>query len=61
MSLNLETLDLTNKFVSLGSKIQNTREYFQANLTNDEGFYKWSVFYEKNEMNTYYYHMLNKK
>jgi hypothetical protein len=40
MSLILETWDLANNFVSLGSKIQNTREYLQVDLTNDEGFYK---------------------
>jgi hypothetical protein len=40
MSLILETWDLANNFVSLGSKIQNTREYLQADLTNDEEFYK---------------------
>ena len=40
MSLILETCDLANKFVSLGSKIQNTREYLQIDLTNDEWFYK---------------------
>jgi hypothetical protein len=40
MSLNLETWDLTNKFVSLGSRIQNTRDDLQAYITNDEEFYK---------------------
>jgi hypothetical protein len=40
MSLILETWDLASNFVSLGSKIQNFREYLQADLKNDEGFYK---------------------
>jgi hypothetical protein len=40
MSLILETWELANSFVSLGSKIQNFREYLQVDLNNDEGFYK---------------------
>jgi hypothetical protein len=40
MSLILETWDLASSFVSLGSKIQNFREYLQSDLKNDEGFYK---------------------
>jgi hypothetical protein len=40
MSLILETWDLASSFVSLGSKIQNFREYLQADLRNDKGFYK---------------------
>jgi hypothetical protein len=40
MSLLLEAWDLMNRFVSLGSKITNLREYLQVNLENDEFFYK---------------------
>jgi hypothetical protein len=40
MSLILETWDLASNFVSLGSRIQNFREYLQADLRNDKGFYK---------------------
>jgi hypothetical protein len=40
MSLNLKTWYLASRFVSLGSKIQNFREYIQDDLKNDEGFYK---------------------
>ena len=43
MSLILETWDLANNFVSLGSKIQNTMEYLQDDLTKDEGFYKYAL------------------
>jgi hypothetical protein len=39
-SLILETWDLANKFVSLGSKIHNTREYLKVDLTIVERFYK---------------------
>jgi hypothetical protein len=40
MSLILNTWDLASSFVSLGSKIQNTREYLKADIENDEGFFK---------------------
>jgi hypothetical protein len=40
MSLILEAWDLASNFVSLGSRITNLREYLQADLENDEGFYK---------------------
>ena len=30
-------------FASLGLRIQNTREYFNSNLKNDEGFYTGGV------------------
>jgi hypothetical protein len=40
MSLILDTWDLASNFVSLGSKIQNTREYLKADIENDEGFFK---------------------
>jgi hypothetical protein len=40
MSLILETWDLTSSFLSLGSRIQNFREYLKDDLRNDEGFYK---------------------
>jgi len=40
MSLILEAWDLAISFVSLSSRITNLREYLQANLANEEGFYK---------------------
>jgi hypothetical protein len=39
MSLILNTWDLPSSFVSLGSKIQNTREYLKYDIENDEGFF----------------------
>jgi hypothetical protein len=39
MSLILETWDLASSFVSLGSTIQNSREYLQVALRNDKEFY----------------------
>jgi hypothetical protein len=39
MSLILELWDLAKIFSSIGLKIQNTREYLNTNLKNDEGFY----------------------
>jgi hypothetical protein len=40
MYLILNTWDLASSFVSLGSWIQNTREYLKADIENDEGFFK---------------------
>jgi hypothetical protein len=40
MSLILNTWDLTSSFISLGSKIQNTREYLKDDIENNEGFFK---------------------
>jgi hypothetical protein len=40
MYLILDIWDLTNNFVSLGSRIQNTREYLKDDIENDEGFIK---------------------
>ena len=40
MSPILETWDLASNSISLGYKIQNFREYLQAELKNDECFYK---------------------
>jgi hypothetical protein len=40
MSLILDKWDLASIFVSLGSRIQNTREYLKADIENDEGFFK---------------------
>jgi hypothetical protein len=31
--------EMAKGFASLGLRIQNTREYFNSNLKNDEGFY----------------------
>jgi len=39
MPLILETWDLAIIFISLGSRIQNFREYLQDDLKNDEGFF----------------------
>jgi hypothetical protein len=38
MSLILELWDLEKSFSSLGLRIQNTKEYLNADLKNDEGF-----------------------
>jgi hypothetical protein len=43
MSLILETWELENNFVSLGSRITNFRQYLQVDLENDEEFYKGVV------------------
>jgi hypothetical protein len=40
MSLILEAWDVGNNIVSFGSKLNNLREYLQADLNNEEGFYK---------------------
>jgi hypothetical protein len=40
MSLILDTWDLESSFVSLGSRIQNNREYLNADIENDEGYFK---------------------
>jgi hypothetical protein len=40
LSLILESWELANSFVSLGSRITNLRQYLQDGLENDEGFYK---------------------
>jgi hypothetical protein len=39
MSLVLELWDMTNSFASPGLRIQNTKEYLNSDLKNDEGFY----------------------
>jgi hypothetical protein len=39
MSLILELWDMEKIFASLGLRIQNTREYLNTDLKNDEGFY----------------------
>jgi hypothetical protein len=43
MSLYLDTWDLASSFVSLGSRIQNNREYLKANIENAEGFFKYGL------------------
>jgi hypothetical protein len=43
MSLVLETWELANNFISLGSRMTNLRQYLQADLENDEEFYKGVV------------------
>jgi hypothetical protein len=39
MSLILELWDMEKSFTSLGLRIQNTKEYLNSDLKNDEGFY----------------------
>jgi hypothetical protein len=39
MSLIVELWDMAKGFASLSLRIQNTREYLNSNLKNDEGFY----------------------
>jgi len=39
MSLILELWDMANSFASHGLRIQNTKDYLNSNLKNDEGFY----------------------
>jgi hypothetical protein len=39
MYLILELWDLSKSFASIGLRIQNTREYLNIDLKNDEGFY----------------------
>jgi hypothetical protein len=39
MSLILDLWDLAKSFSSLGVRIQNTKEYLNAYLKNDEGFF----------------------
>jgi hypothetical protein len=43
MSLIVETWELTTSFVSLGLRLTNFRQYLQANLKNDEEFYKGAI------------------
>jgi hypothetical protein len=43
MSLILDTWDLAKKISSLGLRIQNTKEYLNADIENDEGFLKYGV------------------
>jgi hypothetical protein len=43
MSLILNTWDLAKSFSSLGVRIQNTKEYLNADIENDEGFLKDGV------------------
>jgi hypothetical protein len=43
MSLILETWELATSFVSLGSRMTNFRQYLQADLENDEEFYKGAI------------------
>jgi hypothetical protein len=43
MSLVLKTWEPEIKFVSLGSRMTNFRQYLQADLENDEEFYKGVV------------------
>jgi len=43
MSLILETWELANNFVSLGSRMTNLRQYRQGDLENDKEFYKGVV------------------
>jgi len=40
MSLILEAWETASSFVSLGSRITNLKQYLQANIENDEDFYK---------------------
>ena len=39
ISLILELWDMEKSFTSLGLRIQNTKEYLNSDLKNDEGFY----------------------
>jgi hypothetical protein len=39
MSLIVELWDMAKSFTSLGLRIQNTKEYLNSDLKNDEGFY----------------------
>jgi hypothetical protein len=39
MSLIVELWDMEKSFASLGLRIQNTKEYLNSDLKNDEGFY----------------------
>jgi hypothetical protein len=39
MSLIVELWDMAKSFSSLGLRIQNTKEYLNSDLKNDEGFY----------------------
>jgi len=43
ISLILETWELEKSSVSLGSRITHFNQYLQADLENDEGFYKGVV------------------
>jgi hypothetical protein len=43
MSLVLYLWDLEKTFSSLRLKIQNTKEYLNADLKNDEGFFRYGV------------------
>jgi hypothetical protein len=43
MSLILDTWDLEKSFSSLGLRIQNTKEYLNKDIANDEGFIKDGV------------------
>jgi hypothetical protein len=43
MSLFLDTWELANNFVSLGSIMKTFRQYLQDDLENDEEFYKGSI------------------
>jgi hypothetical protein len=43
MSLVLETWELANNFVSLGSRMKNYRQYLQIDLENEDDFYKGVV------------------
>jgi hypothetical protein len=49
MCFILEAWELTNNFISLGSRITNFRQYLQSDLENDEEIYKGvlSTFVEK--------------
>jgi hypothetical protein len=48
MSLILDLWDMTKSLTSLGIRIQNTGEYLNTDLKNDEGFDTWScnVYYK---------------
>jgi hypothetical protein len=43
MTLILKTWELATIFVSLGSRMTNFGQYIQADLENDEEFYKWVI------------------
>ena len=43
ISLILETWDMETNFVSLGSRMAHYRQYLQADLENDEDFYKGDI------------------
>jgi hypothetical protein len=43
MSLILETWELENNFISLGSRMTNLRQYLQVDLENDEELYKGDI------------------